>query len=209
MIEQKTRIDAHLVVVSHVPYVERDGACWTNAVEWRILQIFTSHFREVTLVRPRMQSALGQEGWVRLPESVRVRELRVHNDYLERVLMYAGVAPKKLPELLQDADVIYGRLPGFEAYYALRLGKKWGRVTMASLHGDWPECYRAGLSRGWRRLLDSQRPRSAVITPHRDRWRSPRSGATFPLNDSRNCVENTPIDSVRVRAARIAVRGLR
>ena len=48
MIEQKTRIDAHLVVVSHVPYVERDGACWTNAVEWRILQIFTSHFREAS-----------------------------------------------------------------------------------------------------------------------------------------------------------------
>ncbi len=188
MIEQKTRIDAHLVVVSHVPYVERDGACWTNAVEWRILQIFTSHFREVTLVRPRMQSALGQEGWVRLPESVRVRELRVHDDYLERVLMYAGVAPKKLPELLQDADVIYGRLPGFEAYYALSLGSGGPLRELA---------------------LDSQRPRSAVITPHRDRWRSPRSGAPFPLNDSRNCVENTPIDSVRVRAARITVRGLR
>lgn len=146
-------IDAHLAIVSHVPYVADGTAVWLNPVEWQILRIFALHFRQVTLLRPRDPRTVPPNGWVRLPDWVSVRPCGRASQRFRQLRLQCGLRPCDFSVALSDVDVVYGRLPSYEGYQALCWACQQGKVTMASLHGDWEEAYRAEWSGGIRGLL--------------------------------------------------------
>jgi len=173
-------INAHLGIVSHVPYVLREGAARIDPAEWRVLQIFARHFRRVTLIRPRVADS-GQRGWVCLPDGVGVRTLREPQHRFANVLCRAGVTAGSWSRKLKGLDVVCGRLPGYEAYYALRFAKRHGLPTIASLHGDWREAYRVEWNEGWKAYI-------APVVAHRAdrifRWVARRVDCLFTVGET-------------------------
>ena len=147
------RIDAHLAIVSDAPFVELAGRPCARPVECRVIETFAAHFRKVTLVRPRVIPDLADRAWTPLADWIGVRALREPGDRLQRLTLQAGLAPRNLPGLLADADAVMARLPCYEGVYALRFAVREGRVSLASLHGDWPEAYRVEWTHGVRGLL--------------------------------------------------------
>ena len=146
-------IDAHLGIVSHVPFYQENESIFINQVEWKILKIFASHFRKVTLIRPESKTSQVTSNWEAIPDNVNAISLRDTNPDWRYFAMQIGLPPKNLRKHLSDIDVVYGRLPGFEAYHAIKLAKKLNKTTLVSLHGDWPEVYQAEWDRGIKRLL--------------------------------------------------------
>jgi len=137
-------IDAHVVVVSEFPYAQKNGTCWTERLEVLTLQIFTSHFRKVTLLRPQIPLRALTTDRVEVPPSMSCRPLTSsRSQWEQRVWRVCGQCPRRLWSQIQDADVVYGRFPGFSAFHAVRLSKKLGKPTVTSIHGDWEEAYLA------------------------------------------------------------------
>ena len=147
------RIDAHVAVVPNGAHFRREGAAFIHPVQWTVIQIFTSHFRRVTLIGPRIEEGEANRSWVRVPDAVEVRALREPGDRFASLSIQGGVPPRRLAALLRDVDVVLGRFPTYEAYHALRIAKQQGLVTGASLHGDWAEAYEADWTEGLRGLL--------------------------------------------------------
>ncbi|MBN1515452.1 glycosyltransferase family 4 protein [Candidatus Sumerlaeota bacterium] len=150
---QNDILNAHVAIVSHVPYTQQNDTCYVNPVECRILEIFTRCFKRATLVRPRVEYREGQKDWVRLPEHTDARELRGPQDKYGALLNNLGLAPRRLADLLSDVDIVYGRLPSYEGWHAVRIAKRMNKHTIVSLHGDWAEAYSAEWRIGLKRIL--------------------------------------------------------
>lgn len=123
-----------IAIANGTPFYRQGKRAWLPPDEWVSLKQWIEFLDDTILLKPEIVSKRPPEGWVEMPSEVDIHRLCYHKDgYFNR----RNATLKAANDLLRHCDILYARMPNYEAYWCYQVAKKKGIPLLLEIHGNW------------------------------------------------------------------------